>query len=206
MQSAMPSTRRSPRRSPRAGVLRGVAVAVSVAAMLSLAACGAADGTAEGDTGATPTTAPVTTVAPGPDAETVKVEMSSKANTLYEIGRDGTQTYGQNTLVGDAQVLGETAQVEILGNVDYTKGSGPFFGFLSVRWSDGSSVVFDMDGEAVRDADGTTELRADLRHIGGSGRYVDAEAAAEFRGSRAAAVGSPITIELTLDVTGGAAG
>lgn len=206
MHSAMSSTRRAPRRSPRAGVLRGAVVTASAAALLFLASCGAADGTAEGDTGASPTTAPGATVAPGPDAETVKVEMSSKANTLFEIGRDGSQTYGQNTLVGDAQVLGETAQVEILGNVDYTKGSGPFFGFLSVRWSDGSSVVFDMDGEAVRDADGATELRSDLRHIGGSGRYVDAEAAAEFRGSRAAAVGSPITIELTLDVTGGAAG
>jgi hypothetical protein len=201
----MRTTTSQPRRSR--SVRRFLALVVAGSFVVS--ACGQA-GDAGTDAGTATTTsstsdATASTIAIGPDAETVKVEMSSKDNTLYEIGPDSSQTYGQNILVGESRVLGEDAQVEILGNVNYTKGSGPFFGFLTVRWSDGSAVVFDMDGEAVRSADGATELRSDLGFIGGAGRYVDTPAAAEFRGSRAAAVGSPIVIELTLDVADGSA-
>lgn len=196
------SVRPSRRLDRRPFSVRGVIVAVCAVALVALPSCGASDGSASGatDTTGATTKGSTTTLGVGANAETVKVTMSSKANTLYEIGADGSQTYGQNILVGEAKVLGESAQVEILGNVDYTKGSGPFFGFLSVRWSDGSSVAFRMDGQAKRGTDGSSALRAALRHIGGSGRYVDSNAAAKFTGSRAAAVGSPITIELTLDV------
>lgn len=136
----------------------------------------------------------------GPDAEKVTLTMPSVAKTLYEVGPKGERTYGQNVLEGTATVAGKPATVQILGNVEYLGGSGPFYGFLTVKWADGASLGFSMQGQATKADDGTTSLGADLRFIGGSGRLADATAAAKFSGSRTAEVGSPITVTLTLDV------
>ena len=143
---------------------------------------------------------PPTTMAISEAAETVTVQMSSTASTLYKVGQAGDVQYGQNKLEGKADVLGQPATVEILGNVEYVTGEGPFYGFLTVKWDDGSSLGFNLQGKATSQPDGGTGLRADTRFIGGTGQFVDATAAARFVGGRDGAVGSPIIIKLTVDV------
>ena len=83
---------------------------------------------------------PPTSAAISKDAETVTVQMSSTGTTTYKVGAAGDTQYGQNKLEGKANVLGQPATVEILGNVEYVKGEGPFYGFLTVKWEDGSSL------------------------------------------------------------------
>ncbi|MEI7887267.1 MAG: hypothetical protein WCJ04_07735 [Actinomycetes bacterium] len=136
----------------------------------------------------------------GPSAETVKIEMPSVAKTLHKVGKDDTITYGANQLVGPATVLGQPASVEILGSVNYISGSGPFTGFLTVTWADGSSVGFSILGQAKQSTDGSSTIDSAMTYIGGSGSYVDSKLVGEFSGSRTAVVGTPITIELTLEV------
>jgi len=135
-----------------------------------------------------------------PDAPTVSVEMPAVRTTVYKVGADKEKTYGQNQLVGEAVVLGKPAKVEILGNVEYLNGTGPFYGFLTVSWKDGSSLGFNIQGSAELLESGSTALKADMRFIGGTGEYESASATGKFTGSRGAAVGTPITIKLTLDV------
>ena len=143
---------------------------------------------------------PPTTAAISKDAETVTVEMTSTAKTTYKVGAAGDVEYGQNKLEGKATVLGQPATVEILGNVEYVTGEGPFYGFLTVKWDDGSTLGFNLQGKATAQDDGGTGLKADTRFIGGSGQFVAATAQARFVGARDGAVGSPIIIKLTLDV------
>jgi len=143
---------------------------------------------------------PPTTLALGDSAETVTVEMTSPGKTTYKVGPDGDLEYGQNKLEGKATVLGQPATVEILGNVEYLEGSGPFYGFLSVKWDDGSVLGFNLQGGATAQPGGGTGLKAVARFLGGSGQFVDATAAARFVGGRDGAVGSPIIIRLTIDV------
>ena len=141
-----------------------------------------------------------TTLAIGKSAETVTVTMPSVASTTYKVRSDGELQYGQNKLEGKATVLGRPATVEILGNVEYLDGDGPFYGFLTVKWDDGSILGFNLQGRATPKPNGGTGLKADGRFLGGAGQFVDATAAARFVGGRDGAVGSPIIIRLTIDV------
>lgn len=143
---------------------------------------------------------PPTTASFTKDAETVTVEMTSPGKTTYKVGPDGEFEYGQNKLEGKATVMGQPATVEILGNVEYLKGSGPFYGFLTVKWDDGSLLGFNLQGRATALGGGGTGLKADARFLGGAGQFVDATAAARFVGGRDGAVGAPIIIKLMIDV------
>ena len=149
---------------------------------------------------------PPTTLGFTKDATTVKVELFSAASTLYSVGPEEDVQYGQNRLEGVVDLFGGPAKVEILGNVQYRSGTGPFYGFLTLSWADGSSLGFNVTGQAGKKADGVTDLSATTGFIGGTGRYVTANAVAKFSGTRDGKVGSPIVVQLTVDVKGATAG
>ncbi|GEM_PF-1130569 len=136
----------------------------------------------------------------GSSAQSVTLEMPSVAKTLYKIGKDNSRTYGANQLVGSATVLGQPATVEILGSVDYTNGSGPFTGFLTVTWADASSIAFSILGTATQLADGSSTISSAMDYLGGSGTYVSSLVQGKFTASRSAQVGATIITELTLEV------
>jgi len=126
--------------------------------------------------------------------------MSSDGSNLTQLD-GGTKLAGTNHLVGTTTFGGAEADVEMLGNVDYTNGSGRFFGFLKLKIDADNSVMMDMDGQAKKDATtGVTALDCDLEVIGGTGSYQNATGSGHFTGSRNAAVGSPIHIDVSARV------
>ena len=126
--------------------------------------------------------------------------LRSQASVLTKVGVDDTRTYGWNDLVGTTTTDLGTFEVRLLASVDYESGNGPFFGFLTLTAANGDRIAMRMDGDAkVRD-DGSTTVVSALKVIDGSGQYVGSAGTGRFIGSRAAQLGSPVEIELTLDL------
>ena len=130
----------------------------------------------------------------------VTVDLDSQSRTLHTVGADGSITYGWNQLVGTATVDGQPVGVELLGNVNYVKGSGPIFGFVTLTFADGSTLGMQFQGAATTTANGDeTSFAATLGVIGGTGRYASATGTGIFTGSRKAALGT--TVAATFDLT-----
>ena len=54
---------------------------------------------------------------------------------LEQVGRGGVKTYGWNELTGTVSTATPgDVQIQLLGNVDYVNGSGPFFGFVTLKF------------------------------------------------------------------------
>ena len=70
----------------------------------------------------------------------------------------------------------------ILGNVDYVRGKGPFFGFLTVNFASMSTLGLRMEGRATPKPDGSTALEATLRVIGGNAAMTGARGKGKFTG------------------------
>ncbi len=130
----------------------------------------------------------------------VTVTLSSKQTVLTQVGRGGDVTYGWNLLSGSTSTPSGPTTVDLLGNVNYTNGSGPFFGFLSMHFASQSTVGFLVQGRATKQPDGSTKLKASLTVIDGSAAFTGARGAGTFTGSRAAALGSPIVITIKAKV------
>jgi hypothetical protein len=151
-----------------------------------------------------PLSTPVGQGATGTPLE-VKADLDSRSRTLHTVGADGSVTYGWNQLVGTASVDGQPVGVEMLGNVNYVKGSGPIFGFVTYTFADGSTLGVQMQGAATASADGNeTTFAATLGVLGGTGRYASATGTGIFTGSRQAALGTVVssTFDLTIDGAG----
>ncbi len=130
----------------------------------------------------------------------VTADLDSQSRTLHTVGADGSMTYGWNQLVGTATVDGQPVGVELLGNVNYVKGSGPIFGFVTFTFADGSTLGVQFQGSATATANGDeTSFAATLGVIGGTGRYASATGTGIFTGSRKAALGT--TVAATFDLT-----
>jgi hypothetical protein len=128
--------------------------------------------------------------------------IDSQDRKLFTMGADGSVVFGQNHLTGTATLNGENVGVEMLANVNYTKGSGPFFGFITFAFADGSTLGVQMQGlaTAAADASGTT-FASTLGVVGGTGKYATTTGTGTFTGSRKAALGTTVaaTFDLTLE-------
>jgi hypothetical protein len=132
-----------------------------------------------------------------------QVTLASQQTALEKVGQGGNQTYGWNELTGSASTPSGNVDVRILGNVQYTNGSGPFFGFLTVKFASQSTLGLRIfRGQATLKPDGSTALKAALKVIGGNAAMTGAAGAGKFVGGRAAELGSPISITVTLRLRG----
>ncbi len=130
-------------------------------------------------------------------------DLDSQSRTLHTAGTDGSVAYGWNLLTGTATLDGAPVAVEMLGNVSYVKGSGPFFGFVTSTFADGSTLGVQMQGTAVASADGSsTQFAATLGIVGGTGKYVGATGTGTFVGSRKAELGTTVAATFDLTITG----
>jgi mannose-6-phosphate isomerase-like protein (cupin superfamily) len=131
---------------------------------------------------------------------TLTADLTSAMTQLTTVGPDASATYGWNRLTGTATDATGPVQVEMLGNVAYREGAGPFFGFVTFTFSDGSVLGTQMQGVATKDANGITQFASTLGVIDGTGRYLGATGSGTFTGSRDAALGQPVdaTFDLTL--------
>ena len=129
----------------------------------------------------------------------VTTALASQTRTLLNAGPKGSITYGWNRLTGGARLDGRNVAVEMLGNVNYISGNGPFFGFITFTVDDKSTLAVSMQGQAVQSPTGASSVAATLGIFGGTGRYEKATGTGTFVGSRPAAVGA--TVDSTFDLT-----
>jgi hypothetical protein len=130
------------------------------------------------------------------------VTLSSQQKILEQVGRGGAITYGWNELMGTASTPSGDVHVTLLGNVEYTNGSGPFFGFMTLKFASLSTLGLHLEGHATLGKDDATALKSKLRVIGGNAAFTGATGNGSFTGTRAAALGSPIVIKVTIKVRG----
>jgi len=133
----------------------------------------------------------------------VTADLESQSRTLHTVGADGSVTYGWNQLVGTATVDGQAVGVELLGNVNYVKGRGPIFGFVTFTFADGSTLGVQFQGAATFPSiSDVTNFAATLGVIGGTGRYASATGTGTFTGSRDATLGTTVTATFDLAIAG----
>jgi hypothetical protein len=130
------------------------------------------------------------------------MSLSSDFSVLQRVGVNEIQTYGWNQLVGTTSSNLGVFDVVMLGNVNYTNGNGPFFGFITLTAQNGDVLSIQMDGSARVEDDGVTKLLSTLTVLGGTGAYINARGSGEFIGVRMAQVGAPIEFTLIADITG----
>lgn len=130
-------------------------------------------------------------------------ELVSSDRSLFSAGPAGTVVYGWNRLRGTATLDGQPVGVDMLGAVNYTAGSGPFSGFVTFSFADGSTIGVAMNGTA-QPAPGTADatFAATLGVVGGTGRYVDAMGTGTFVGTRTEALGTTVAATFDLTLTG----
>ena len=128
------------------------------------------------------------------------VTLTSQQKILQQVGRGGAITYGWNDLTGTAKTPSGDVSVQVLGSVEYTRGSGPFFGLMTLRFASLSKLGLHLGGHATLRKDGTTALTSKLRILGGSAAFTGATGGGSFTGGRTAALGSPITITIKIRI------
>lgn len=131
----------------------------------------------------------------------VETVLTSESRTLYQVGPGAATTYGWNRLTGNATADGQPLTVEMLGSVDYTAGSGPFSGFITLTFADGSTLGMSMQGQTTAAPDSAdASFAATLGVIGGTGTYADAAGHGTFTGDRQAALGGQVDAVFDLDL------
>lgn len=127
----------------------------------------------------------------------VTVEITSEEQRLTQVGPDEEVVYGWNRLVGSGEGTGAVGagpvEIEMLGNVSYREGNGPFFGFVTFTFDDGATIAVRMDGEAEASADTShASFSADLEVLGGTGRLASAAGTGTFAGERSEELGGAV--------------
>jgi len=186
-------------RSPlsRASLRKFLVPALALAAIVSLSfttGCSSASSTSN--------TATSTTVSSAP-TQVVHVLATSVEKILHTAGASKEHIYGWNHLVGDEASGADSVNVEMLMTVNYTNGSGGFYGVITFTYADGSTLgVEAVNGSAVAATDTTNAtLHSDLLVIAGTGKYASAAGKGTLDGSRKDALGGAIdsTFALYID-------
>lgn len=170
-------------------------MAIAVMAVMAIVIAGCSDSSADSKSSSS------TTIK---DAQTVEfpVTLTSAESRLLKVGPQDQHTYGWNKLVGSSTFNTQSVSVEMLGNVDYDNGNGPFFGFVTLTTTPGNTIGMRMDGSAKVRSDGSTALSGTFTVIGGTGTYVNVIGNGTMDGSRQAAVGSPVELVFKLNLSG----
>ncbi len=130
------------------------------------------------------------------------VILTSQQTVLEQVGAGGDTTYGWNQLTGTASSASGDIGVTLLGNVVYTNGEGPFFGFLTLEFASLSTVGLRIDGRATKGSDGVTELAAKMKVIGGNAALTGAKGTGSFSGSRRDDLGGAVELQVTVKLRG----
>ena len=129
-----------------------------------------------------------------------KVVFLSEETTLNVL--PGGHTYGWNYLTSATKIDGKPGKVEFLGVVNYTDGSGPFGGFVTVTLDNGSILGLAVDGQglSLEKGGGTADARfgGSITVISGTGDFKKVQGIGTMTGSRASTLGSPVAIKFNL--------
>jgi len=130
------------------------------------------------------------------------VTLTSQQTVLEKLGAGGEITYGWNQLTGTAPSASGDIGVTLLGNVEYTNGVGPFFGFMTLKFASLATVGTRLSGKATKDSSGVTHFQAKMRIIGGSAALIGAKGTGSFTGTRRDDLGGVVELDVTLKLRG----
>ena len=121
--------------------------------------------------------------------------------TFRTTGGSGELRYGNGRLTGTSTLEGEPVAAELLAQVGYANGSGPFTGYWTFTASDGATLVFDYSGQATKQGDDTL-ISGELTVFGGSGRFASVTGGGTVTGERRAALGGDVDYRFSLELRG----
>jgi uncharacterized RmlC-like cupin family protein len=129
--------------------------------------------------------------------------LTSDSRTLVQSGPGNTITYGWNRLLGTATRNGGLVSVDMQASVQYTSGNGPFSGFVTFTFLDGSTLGVSMQGVTKAQANtADATFQATLGVIGGTGTYTNVKGSVIFTGTRQAQLGGQVQATFELDLEG----
>jgi len=109
--------------------------------------------------------------------------------------------YGNGRLTGNTTINGEPASAELLAQVAYDNGSGPFTGFWTFTFGDGSNLALRYEGQATKSGDDTM-IVGDLSVFGGTGSYASVTGGGTLHGERTVALGGDVDYRFSLNLSG----
>ncbi|MEQ1886049.1 MAG: hypothetical protein ABL967_13375 [Bryobacteraceae bacterium] len=98
------------------------------------------------------------------------------------------------------QLDGVPVDLELIARLEYTNGSGPFSGFITLRWPNGDVLVTRYVGGAEVNPDSSSTVTGKLTVIGGEGKYLHAGGVGTVLGYRDGVFGSPVVYDVNLNV------
>lgn len=140
--------------------------------------------------------------ATSPQTLTFSVQFAARTKATHTVGPNGSVVYGQLDFVGPTTVNGQPATVELQSNIRYTRGSGPWDGWVTLTTADGSLLGIEVVSARTKASPDTTNatFTAKLAVLGGSGRFLHATGAGSMRGSRQAALGGTVDLDFRVAV------
>ena len=159
---------------------------------LMLAGCGAG-GSAE-----------TSAMNPSPESKTITAVMAHGVDSDQSFRTTGANAQlrdGNGRLTGNTTIDGAPADAELLAQVNYDQGSGPFTGFWTFTFGDGSDLVLAYSGTATKTGDDTS-IVGDLTVFGGTGSYASVTGGGTLRGERTVALGGDVDYRFSLTLAG----
>jgi len=117
--------------------------------------------------------------------------------TFYSLGQ---KQFGVGRIASIVYIDDHPVMFEVLVSLEYTAGSGPFTGFVSLFWLNGDAVVCRYEGVVVRDQAGDSRWNSNLHVIDGSGSLIGATGGGTLSGFRSAALGGSVQYTVDLDI------
>lgn len=157
-----------------------------------------------------PLSIPAGTTAPGTPLD-VSADFVVTENRLVTLPTPaGSRLYGTaietaTAVVSGGPAAGQTVQLRLAENIDYTNGAGPWNGFLTVTFADGSTIAAAVTGATVTTGDGGARFAGTMGVIGGTGAYAGVTGGTgTYTGGRSGALGAtPLPTRISLRTTTG---
>lgn len=136
---------------------------------------------------------PTTSHAAAPTAgSNVNISFSATLKAKYKDEHsDGNITYGVTVLRAKTKIAKKKVSVERISVYNYTDGSGPITGFLSLDWKGATHLAFNVTGNSQA-VNGTTVIAADLVLFEAQGQYAGYTGYGTMTGTRTGKIGTPV--------------
>lgn len=117
----------------------------------------------------------------------------------HDVGADKQIRFGSARLVGQTEFAGESVEAELLCNINYLKGNGPFEGFWTFTAANGDLLSFTYSG-TTQQRDGVGRISGTVKVLGGTGKYLNVTGNGTVTGERDGSFGSGTVIAYTIDL------
>ena len=144
-----------------------------------------------------PLTGGLATTGAAKDLSTIRLDLpltGAVGDQWFHTVESGHLRYGVGRLTGQTQGF----SVELLAALEYYDGSGPFSGYVTLGFQDGSSLVCRYSGQARLDKSGTTIIDGHLQVFLGTGRYTGARGEGTLRATRSGPIASLLNTSIDL--------